>query len=449
MERPSPRPPSLLPALLGLVALPAAQASHPAHVLRAHPQPVPEATFPGTPSLSGAALVPLADGRWLVAGGLDPQGRPVPSAFVFLPDPDPEFRRLRPEAGPPSPGEPGPLQRVPHRAWVGGDYKVAAPMLFSRAWPVAQLLRNGQVLVAGGFDHRGCPQKSAEIFDPRRGRWRQVGDLVTRRAGAAAVRLANGRVLVVGGFYRAGRPTATLETFDPDHDEFDAHPWRLPAPAAFPAVCRLDDGDVLISGGFDGHAALDSILLFDDVGGPFGQYADTPRHPLSRGSLRRAGTMVARRAGHRMRRLGEVVLIAGGKDGNPCHQERDADPPEIWDPVRVGVESLFEDVRPLDARRPVGLPGPGGDRIETGLPDCEGPLCPELAEAGPWWIWPRRARLPGDGGERPTVPPVRLEPRDRAWPFPAHTRDPRPDERRPGVEAGALAPVREVPCEAR
>ncbi len=366
------------------------------------------------PPRVGATLVEMGNGSWLVAGGTDPRTGTRPEAFVFTPGP---YQR-RMEAA---------------RSGQGGTWKRTAPMRFERAFATGALLADGRVLIAGGFDRRGHPRVEAEVFDPRRGTWCRVGDLDSPRAGAAATRLRNHRILVVGGYRGPHRPTATVETFDPGHDEFDAHPWRLAEPAAFPAVCRLDDGDVLITGGWTGHHASDQLLLFDDRGGPFDPRAGSPRHPMSRGSFRDHGRLAGRRAGHRMRRLGDVVLIEGGRDGEPCRLSPPADPPEVWDPVRPHRTSAFEEIGPLDPREPMTIASPEGDPpVACGLPPCMDESIPAPRPSLLLWIFPTDRRWPWDGERWYRETPVRLEPRDRVWPFPASTRDPRPDERPAG-----------------
>ncbi len=57
----------------------------------------------------------------------------------------------------------------------------------------ATLLADGSVLVAGGA-------RQLERYDPRRGRFVQAGRIDSALAFATATRLRDGRVLVVGGY---------------------------------------------------------------------------------------------------------------------------------------------------------------------------------------------------------------------------------------------------------
>jgi hypothetical protein len=192
------------------------------------------------------------------------------------------------------------------------------------------------------------------------------------------------------------------------------------------------------------------VVLFDDIGAPVHPWQGVSRHPLARGGLRHVGHLEAPRAGHRMRTLGEVVLIAGGSTQEPCSPNLEVLPPEIWDSARPGPESAFELISPLDPRFPRALPyrGIGIEYlVHQGHEPCP-PASTRGAPEGPCWIFPRNARIPSDGripwdGPLPlegrllwgeSHPDERLlpEPRDRVTPFSGSSKDPRPAGRPPG-----------------
>jgi hypothetical protein len=103
-----------------------------------------------------------------------------------------------------------------------GDMRVArgaVPKVAGRAYHTATKLRDGRVLVAGGFGYitdftQTVILQTAEIFDPSSAAWRLTGNMKQPRAQHAAVALADGRVLVAGG-YDFGPPLASAEIFSP------------------------------------------------------------------------------------------------------------------------------------------------------------------------------------------------------------------------------------------
>jgi hypothetical protein len=113
----------------------------------------------------------LANGRLLVAGGRDAQGRPLASAEVL----DLVARTVDPTTG---------------------------PLLAARAGHTATRLPSGRVLIAGGLDESGAPIADAELYDPTLGplgAFVATAPLDRPRAGHRAVVLCDGAVLFVGG----------------------------------------------------------------------------------------------------------------------------------------------------------------------------------------------------------------------------------------------------------
>ncbi len=114
----------------------------------------------------------------------------------------------------------------------------------------ATLLRNGKVLVAGGFKKdRTYSQiyfKSAELFNPRTQIFELTGNLNVARCGHTATLLADGKVLVVGG--GDDRPLASAEIYDP-HTERSSFVGEMSVPRQGHTATLLTDGNVLIVGG--------------------------------------------------------------------------------------------------------------------------------------------------------------------------------------------------------
>lgn len=184
-----------------------------------------------------APLVTLADGRVLLAGGMD--GRNQASATAELYDPStgtwsgtgrmiearedasalrlPDGRVLMVGGAHSFAGRELPTAEVFDPAT--GRWSGTAPMSEARMDPGVSLLSDGRVLVTGGSSPKGgfVALASAEIYDPATSTWSPAPSMATARYGHAAVVLADGSVLVVGGhatgaFHRLG----SAERFYPD-----------------------------------------------------------------------------------------------------------------------------------------------------------------------------------------------------------------------------------------
>jgi hypothetical protein len=218
--------------------------------------------------------VPLRDGRALVAGGINENGKSFSSAYLF----DPEAER-----------------------WAKTGLLGTA-----RAGAAGAVLHDGRVLVAGGgyytgFDGMGMapgvvlagftespvpsPQRSeieladvepsrvgyalatAELFDPATGTWSPTGPMRYARVGASAVTLGDGRVLVwgsQGGENSDERALGSGEIYDPANGRFSLVdplpdvdqaalerrgiplPDRSPNGGGWGSVVALADGDALL-----------------------------------------------------------------------------------------------------------------------------------------------------------------------------------------------------------
>jgi len=129
----------------------------------------------------------LQNGRVLITGGLDPQDRILAIAELY--DPATREFALTTEAFPRS----------------------GTTMTDVRCEHTASILPNGQVLIAGGSDANGV-LATAELYDPARGSFTCVGGrsggpislcnpgMTDSRTYAMAVPLADGQVLLAGGY---------------------------------------------------------------------------------------------------------------------------------------------------------------------------------------------------------------------------------------------------------
>ena len=124
---------------------------------------------------------------------------------------------------------------------------IEIPGLVARSGHTATLLKNGTVLIAGGY-----ASSSAQTFDPITRTIATTGNMLTPREHHTATLLNDGTVLITGG------QSASAEIFDPSTGKFSAtgnmHEARTSHAAAL-----LPDGRVLIAGG----STDDSTEIYD------------------------------------------------------------------------------------------------------------------------------------------------------------------------------------------
>ena len=196
------------------------------------------------------AAVRLLDGRVLVAGGNDSTSL-LKSAELYDP--------------------------------ATGKFSPTGSMLTAREEFSATLLLDGRVLITGGLGDDGIyPLAAAELYDPATGRFSPTGSMITARENSSVTRLLDGRVLIAGGdgyLLAYGElnftPYASAELYDPRTGKFSAT-GSMTAPRTSHAATLLGDGRVLVSGGlgpapavFEVGPYLDSAELFDPATGNF------------------------------------------------------------------------------------------------------------------------------------------------------------------------------------
>lgn len=206
-----------------------------------------------------------------------------------------------------------------------GEWTATGELNEGRWSHTATRLRDGRVLVAGGFADPYVPASnaqpvtdSAEIYDPGTGTWTLTGDLNVRRALHTATLLPDGTVLVAGGRTCTDAPptacnfqhrTNTAEIYDPATGA-----WTSVAPMAedrhTTSAALLPDGTVLVPAGFTSQGTSRTAEIYDPA---------TRTWHLT-GSLDRGRA----RQGAMLLHDGRVVVAAGFQGG---------DTSEVYDPA--------------------------------------------------------------------------------------------------------------------
>ena len=207
---------------------------------------------------------------------------------------------------------------APAELWepFSGSFSPTGSPAEARYGNTATLLPDGRVLVVGGAAD-GVLFASAEAWDPVTGSFGPAGSLADARSGHTATLLPDGRVLVIGGRGSSGEDSVALtsaELWDPVTGSF-APTGSLAEARSGHTATFLPDGRVLVAGGTgDSGDPLASAELWDPVTGTFG-----PTGSLTEARVAHAATLLPD---------GHVLVIGGqGLDHGALASV------ELWDPV--------------------------------------------------------------------------------------------------------------------
>lgn len=183
------------------------------------------------------SAVQLKDGRVLVSGGIN-NGGVLATAEVYDP--------------------------------VSGTWSPTGNMNLARAYNTATLLKNGKVLVAGGCTNSNCSAatNTAEVYDPATGAWQKAGRMSTLRYFFNATSLPNGNILVEGGCNQGncGTVTSSADLFNPRTGKWTPT-GSMNTARDYHTATMLGSGKVLVTGGYTVQGASNSVEIYDPASG--------------------------------------------------------------------------------------------------------------------------------------------------------------------------------------
>jgi hypothetical protein len=139
-------------------------------------------------------------------------------------------------------------------------FSSAGNMVVARFWHTATTLRDGRVLLAGGYDLVG-PTATAEIYDPATGTFSATGSMSVPRVLHTATLLRDGTVLVTGGVSTDNTDVTSAEIYNPIIGSFTlTGPMTIAREAQ--SATLLNTGAVLIAGGYNAEGPLQSAELY-------------------------------------------------------------------------------------------------------------------------------------------------------------------------------------------
>ncbi|MGD0670859.1 MAG: kelch repeat-containing protein [Candidatus Binatus sp.] len=180
-----------------------------------------------TVARAGQTITMLRDGRVLLTGGVQNAGFRSQLASAEIYDP------------------------------AAGTFSATGSMATPREGHTATMLRDGRVLIVGGSGNGVSTLGSAEVYDPSSGTFSGAGHLNQPRVAHVAALLGSGKVLIAGGGRSGmpGGYISydTAEMYDPATRSFTAMRARMTSDRVGAAAVKLNDGRVLIAGGKSGR----------------------------------------------------------------------------------------------------------------------------------------------------------------------------------------------------
>jgi hypothetical protein len=196
----------------------------------------------------------------------------------------------------------------PKETWVLGP-----SMTVSRYSHTMNLLRNGKILISGGYNATDRELNSSEIFDPTTITYSLSGVLNSKRYNHSATLLSDGRILIIGGL-NGSTILSNSEIFNPNTNSFVSS-GSTSVGRIYHTATLLQNGKVLIAGGASCscvNSPISSAELYDPNTGTFST----------------VGSMSVPRQNHTASLLpnGRVLIVGGNSGGASLSSSEFFDP---------------------------------------------------------------------------------------------------------------------------
>ena len=281
-------------------------------------------TLTATASLGTAlafpAAIALQPDVLLLAGGVDGAGDESASAQVYVYDPVSHTGSWRPDV----------MRMGVARADHGGAPLVA-----------------GQALVMGGRESDGLPSSSWEEFawNGTTGTWSSGTSLGEEHLGPVAIGVGGGDAFAGGGFENDVTIFAIRDSYVFDGASFGS-PNNLAAARGWPGVVQIDADEWLLFGGLDGTSPGSAVASTERL-----VWNGSANHPATDDALSAA----QRRGGGGLTAHGEILIIGGDTslDGSPLAP---VDAVRVFNPATGAFTNFGKSPGPTVAASVVPLP---------------------------------------------------------------------------------------------